>query len=283
MAVRRKFDARHEFIASFAEHINSSTGTRQSTIIPIIMNDDAQGDPMSFKAHPEHASWSEVAYANCYPDSEIKNMKIIVEFLVPKALSAITSVVRVNYALISCAFPEDLDAIDEKSGLSMKEVLELQKESTDRQCYPLWNAVDMLSASTMHANIPGLTGGQLLEAVAFDPEVFKDQMRYGRIKGLLKKCTPIGYRSLFIRGRTVAGYTKRITFNFTPSNAKFINPYTFLGILIRISNATATNVLDPQHDQPILLTDVTSNVENVVCSVHVQYDERNPEFHMGKV
>ncbi len=281
--VQRKFDARHEFIMSFSSPLNNSLTTRRATILPIIMNDDAQGDPMDFKAHPEHASWAEVAFPNCFPDSEIKNMTVTFDIIIPAETSAISSVVRVDYALISCAFPEDLDAIDEKSGLSMKEVLELQKETTDRQCYPLWSAVDMFDGSTLHANIPGLTTNQVLEGVNFDQEVLKDQLRYGRIRGLLKKCLPIGYRSVYVRIRTVAGGSKRLKFRFVPSNAKFINPYTFLGLLINTPQVIATNVMDPTLHQPVRIADVSSNGPSIICSVHASYNERNPEFHMGKV
>jgi len=281
--VQRKFDARHEFIASWSAFVRDSLTTRTTTIVPIIMNDDAQGDPMSFKAHPEHASWAEVAYPNCFPDSEIRNMKITMDIMIPKALSAIASTVKVEYALISCAFPEDLDAIDEKSGLSLKEVLELQKETTDRQVYPLWSAIDMTFGSTLHANIPGLTASQVIEGVNFSKEVLTDQKRYGRIKGLIKKCMPIGLRSVYIKTHSVAGGLKRIKINFTPSNAKFINPYTFLGLMVHATPSITNTVYDSSLHQPINFLDLTADTEFIGFGVHVQYDERNPEFHMGKV
>ncbi len=283
MAVRRKFDAIHEFVCSWSAYLVNSISTRSSTIIPIIMNDDAQGDPMNFKAHPEHASWSEVPYPNCFPDSEIRRMKITFEIIIPKAVSAISSVVRVDYALISCAFPEDLDALDEKSGLTLKEVLEIQKESTDRQVYPLWSAVDMNNASSLHSNVPGLTTNQTLEGVNFSQEQLYDQKRYGKIRGLIKKCMPIGYRRMYIRTNSVAGTRKKITINFTPSNAKYINPYTFLGLLVNLPVSVAISSVDPTIHQPVLFTDLTSDTELIAFSVHAQYNERNPEFHMGKV
>ncbi len=111
--VQRKFDAIHEFIGSWTAYLNDSVATKFSTIVPIIMNDDAQGDPMDFKAHPEHASWAEVAYPNCFPDSEIRKMKISLDIIANNNLAASTSHFKVNYGLISCAFPEDLDALDE--------------------------------------------------------------------------------------------------------------------------------------------------------------------------
>jgi len=281
--VQRKFDARHEFLMSGLFYLRDSLATRKSILLPIIMNDDARGDPMDFKAHPEHSTWAEVAQPNCFPDSEIRNMRITVDFVIPKASAIITSILKVNYALISCAFPEDLDALDEKSGLSLKEVLEIQKETTDRQTYPLWNGVDSPSGSTLHADVPGLTASQVVEHVAFDSEVLRDQKRYGRIKGLIKKCMPMGYRTLMIRSRTLAGFAKRLTINFTPSNAKFINPYTFLGLLLHVDNASAISTWDPTNSQSIKNGDLTNDTEEVLFAVHVQYDERNPEFHMGKV
>lgn len=161
--VQRKFDRIHEAFVQWGVGLRH-TAVTSGTIIPLIMNDDALGDPMSYNAHPEHASWAEESMPNCYPDSEIKNFKCTLEI---QALSNLWDSItlgskwqspKISYALIACAFPEDLDAIDERSGLSLKAILELQKESTDRQCYPLFNAVDMLGVpSLLHANVPGLT------------------------------------------------------------------------------------------------------------------------------
>ncbi len=157
MAARRSYDARHEFIMSFSCFLRDSLTTRSSTILPIVMNDDAQGDPADLNVHPEHASFSEIAYPNCFPDSEIKNMKITIDMFVPKSVATNAAKVRVTYGLISCAFPEDLDALDKKSTLTLKEILEIQKETTDRQTFPLWSAIDMSNGSLLHANVPGLT------------------------------------------------------------------------------------------------------------------------------
>ncbi len=158
--VQRKFDRIHEANVQWADSLRNSTVT-QSTIIPLIMNDDALGDPMSYNANPEHASWSEEDMPNCYPDSEIRNFKLTLEI---QALSTLWNAQgiwqnpRISYALIACAFPEDLDAVDELSGLTLKAILELQKETTDRQCYPLFNAVDKFGVPTvMPTNVPGLT------------------------------------------------------------------------------------------------------------------------------
>ncbi len=155
--VQRFFDNRHEFIGSCSFHLRDSLTTRSSTIFPIVMNDDARGDPMDLNVHPEHAAWVEDVTPNCFPDSEIRRMRIIIDIIVPKAVGSQSNIVKFNYGLIATAFPEDLDAKDEKSTLTLKEILELQKESTDRQTYPLWSGIDLVGASTLSTNVPGLT------------------------------------------------------------------------------------------------------------------------------
>ncbi len=154
--VQRKFDAKHELFGHFAIPVEPTT-VNTATIIPMIMNDDAQGDPMSFNANPEHASWAEQNMPNCYPDSEVRRLKLTVELWLDSSTGSDLARWSLDYGLISCAFPEDLDALDEKSGLTVKEILELQKETTDRQCFPLWNAVDMFEGSLLATEVPGLT------------------------------------------------------------------------------------------------------------------------------
>ncbi len=161
--VQRKFDRLHDTRVQWAASLRTGT-TTHGTIIPLIMNDDALGDPMSYNTNPEHASFTEEAQPNCYPDSEIRNFRTTLEIqALPGLWDSLTTgnkwqSPKISYALIACAFPEDLDAIDEISGLSLKAILELQKETTDRQCYPLYNAVDLLGVPTLlHANVPGLT------------------------------------------------------------------------------------------------------------------------------
>ncbi len=283
MAIRRVFPLPHEFYGSFSGSVESSTTTRNSTIIPIIMNDDAQGDPMDTNVHPEHLSWTQSVMPNCHSDSTIKNMKITIDFIVPKLLAGQLPNVSVDYGLISCAFPEDLDSVDEVSGLSLKTIAELQKETTDRQCYPLWSAVDMNNGSLLGSMVPGLSGGQVIEGVNWSTEVYRDQRRYGTVKGLLKKIFPIGVRTLVVRNPYATGGHKRLTFNFVPRNAKFINPYTFLGVLIHIRQMSELNLIDPTIHQLGNISDTTVDGSPLVVAWHAQYDEDNPEFHMAKI
>ncbi len=170
------------------------------------------------------------------------------------------------------------------SGLTIKTILELQKETTDRQAYPLWNNLDIGNASLQHANVPGLTTTQTLEGVAWDSAVVRDQMIYGKVKGLLKKLLPLGVRTSSLKFRAVNGGHRRLTFNFLPSNCKFINPYTFLGLMLRVKTTAATVLnQDARIHQPFLQAKVGADIDHIHFSWHVQFNERNPDFHMAKV
>ncbi len=279
--VQRKFDRIHDSNWSWS-HSLYTAAVNKAIIIPLIMNDDAMGDPMSFNTHPEHASFAEQAEPNCYPDSEVRNFHAVLDIEVTKVhylTRGVKSPVQIQYGLISCAFPEDLDAIDEKSGLSLKEIIELQKETTDRQCYPLSNTVDMKGPpSNYPTNVP-LSG--LLESVAWDAALIRDQQRYGRLKGLLRKVLPLGIRTTFIN--TLRSTHKRIRFDFIPSNAKFINPYTFLGLLINVPDATTVALHIPEDTQDFLYSEITIEDIGVNMFLKVKFNERNPDFHMAKV
>jgi len=279
--VQRRFDRIHEMNEAWNLVMLPATVT-SATTLPLIMNDDALGDPMSYNTNPEHASFTEEEMPNCYPDSEIKRFKLSIDIQILKKFWDIDKgmTFTFEYALIACAFPEDLDAIDEKSGLSLKEILELQKESTDRQCYPLFNAVNMNIPSILHANVPGLTATQAIEAVAWDAGVIHDQRRYGKLKGLIKKSLPIGIRR--VNMNMEKSKHKRITIRFNPSNTKFINPYTFLGIMINVPKATDNTLRKLHIHSPLTATDITANAY-ASCSIQCTFNERNPDFHMAKV
>jgi len=124
---------------------------------------------------------------------------------------------------------------------------------------------------------------QTIEGVNFSKEALTDQRRYGMLKGLIRKSMPIGIRTIFLRVSQSGGAHKRITINFTPSGAKFINPYTFMGILFHMPQVNAISSLDPTLHQPINIANIAADTEFIITAIHVSYNERNPDFHMGKV
>lgn len=135
----------------------------QATIIPLTMYDEGLGDPAAYNANPEHASFAEAAMPNCFPESRINLINVQLTVMLNKGAIETDKVhaLRFAYMPIFTTF-DDLAANDEVSGLDIGEILELQRETTDRQSYPLFNTVDMeaglgAAVSTLHANVPGLT------------------------------------------------------------------------------------------------------------------------------
>ncbi len=135
----------------------------QATIIPLTMYDEGLGDPAGQNTNPEHASFVENAMPNCFPESRINLVDISLTMILNKGAIETDKIHALKFAYmpIFTTFDDQI-ANDEVSGLNIGEILELQTESTDRQAFPLFNAVDMeaglfAAVSTLHANVPGLT------------------------------------------------------------------------------------------------------------------------------
>ncbi len=143
-------------------HGMESAVVNNTTIVPYNMYDEGLGTPINYNANPEHASFVEVNMPNSFPDSTINMVVGEISFSLTKGAIETDKVVavRCGFMPIFTTF-DDIIAADEVSTLDISEVLELQREATDRQSYPLFNTVKMKAgisaATTLHANVPGLT------------------------------------------------------------------------------------------------------------------------------
>ncbi len=140
-----------------------NAAVNDDTIIPITMYDEGLGSPTSYEANPEHASFVEASEPNCYPESTVNLVTCNLRLTLTKAALETDKmhVLRFYTQPIFMSF-DDILANDEVSGLDIGELLEMQRETTDRQQFPLYNAVDMVAGAqgtttTLAANVPGLT------------------------------------------------------------------------------------------------------------------------------
>ncbi len=160
---------------------------------PILFQDEAR-TPGSYFTNPEHASFAEYASPNCSPDSEVTSIFTEIRFTLTKFATQTDGLtaVRICFLPIMSAF-EDLLAIDELTSVEVQDVLEMTSESTDRQAYALWSAVDFTvkysGSSTLGADVPGLTASQLQEDVEFDIDLWYDAINYYTIAGKLRSVT----------------------------------------------------------------------------------------------
>ncbi len=151
----------HDFGIKFGLGLEPAV-VNSDTIIPLVIHDEAQGNPALYNAHPEHASFAEYLGPNCYTDSVINTVFVEITMAMTKGAIETDKVpaIKLEYMPIFTTF-DDITVNDEVSGLDIGEILELQREATDRQSYPLYNAVKMKAgtgaATTLHADVPGLT------------------------------------------------------------------------------------------------------------------------------
>ncbi len=216
-------------------HGLESAVVNQATILPIVMYDEALGAPDGYKANPRNAAFATTADPNCFPNSVIDN--VVTEITFNMTYGAIQTdkihSVKVFYMPIFTAFREGLQAIDELSQLETQDILELTSETTDRQAYPLWNAVDMKEPFTDSANlagaVPGLTGGQSMEAVAFDIDAYYNMLHY-MTNGKKLASMNGGLRNFTL---TPDRNFKRLRFRMRPTT-KRMNEYAFFGVLVYV-------------------------------------------------
>ncbi len=246
-----------------------------TTIIPIIHSDDALGDPMSLNTNPEHASFAETKNSNCYMGSDISNMYMSLQCrLLQTAIADGVNDVKINYMPIVTSFGTELDEKDELSGLTVKTILELQTESTDRQTGPLFNNVKLQFSDVQGDDVPFLTTNQQLEGTAFNDIVFKQMMRYGTLAPLLRKIT-LGGKMKTMTLTKERRFAKH-EFNFVPSAVKHIHKYSFYGLLIWLHQQTTSR---DQYTESANTTDIS----HILGSLRFQYKEYHPDFHGGLV
>ncbi len=247
-----------------------------STLIPLLMYDEGLGAPDTYNSHPEHASYVTSAGPNCFVNSRVDSINCLLEYsLTSKAIDDNIPGVRVSYMVVSSAFSENLDAKDELSGLQIKNILEVQTESTDRQTYPLWAvnkmALPYTGSATLDAAVPGLTASQIIEAVNFGEEAHYDAIQFYSISGLYKTLQH-GLKWLTLTpNRPFA----RIPIHIK-SNVKRMNEYAILGLMLHVP------VVDT-NSQMVHTSDITAATQYVNARVVMRADEWNLGFDHEKV
>jgi hypothetical protein len=178
----------HDIYYSWLANIYSSKNT---TIIPITHSDEGLGAASSYNAHPEHASFAEVGHSNTFVGSRVPKLNSVLKLKLTGQARVAGKNQNIRMLLIKIVNPfmEQLDAEDEHSGLKLKELLELQYESTDKQTYPVYNATNLSSRTsglvTTDAAEPGI-GGTELEQVDADFDALFDQLHYGTLAPLIR-------------------------------------------------------------------------------------------------
>ncbi len=266
----------HNF--NFGFGLSAEDTTRESTIVPYVMQDNALIDYETIKTNPENADFTTVAYPNCCAGSYVPKINVGWRMFIPTADTEIISVMM-NTMKIGCAFLNRLDAFDKKTGDDIETILELQHETTDEQAYPLWNGTKLFEGAGTYdydALVPGLTTTQQPEGVAFDKELFFDAMHYYTNKQMLRSVSS-KMRSYLISEPIVPHGKSVVTFSATysiPPACKFMNPYTFHGELFHLPQVGSLSQLQ--------LATSTTAIEHITVKGFVRYFEFNPDFNFSR-
>ncbi len=257
-------------------HGVDSALVNQATILPIVMYDEAQGAPDAYEANPRNAAFVTSGSATCFPNSTINNVIVELTYNLTKGAIETDKVVAIKcyYMPIFTAFRESLQAIDELSQLETQDVLELTSETTDRQCYPLWNTVDMkepfANAHDLPADIPGLTGGASMEAVVFDPDSYHNMGHYMTNAGKLKSMN--GGLSSFTL--TQNRPFRKLRFRMR-SKTKRMNEYAFFGIMSYVPTVDSHYQFGNAGD--------TTDINHINVNAIYRYNEWNQAFDFEMV
>ncbi len=267
----------HNYEFGFGLDADDAAATKNSTIVPYMFQDNAMVDMETVKTNPENADFAVTDMPNVYAGSYVPSLSVRwVMYLRPTDTEIVH--LQVNTMPIYSAFLNRLDAFDKKTGDDIETILELQHETTDEQCYPLWNGTKLYEGGgtyDYHADVPGLTTTQQPEGVAFDKEKFFDAMHYYTNKQMLKNVTG-GMRNHTISEPLVPHGRSIVTGGMRQVNSvcKSANPYMFCGELFHVPQAGSRS-------QYHLGAGVTA-VEHLTVKGFVRFNEYSPDFNFSR-
>ncbi len=272
--MKKKWYARpHQM--QLAWEFDLETADKQDTIVPVAMYDEGLGDPASYNAHPQHASFAEAAEPNCYPESTISDIFIELKVGFTKGAIETDKIQGLSYCFmpIHMAFENDYTANDDSTSLEIQDILNMQFETTDRQGYPLFSGTKLTERiagwGTFAANVPGLTTNQIMESVTLGTGAYYDMLHYrSNARKLQSVQSGIKWNSIY-RVRPTRSHKFRLT-----SDTKFMNQYTFYGIYVM-----APPVSDIQ--QYVVAADTTA-ISHLWCSLRSRFNEWHQAFNMER-
>ncbi len=252
--------------------------TKNSTIVPYLIQDNALVDYELTKTNPENDDFATVAYPNVMAGSYVPKMLIAWNMFIPTADLEIISLF-VNTMMIGISTLNRLDAFDKKTGNDIETLIELTHETTDEQAYPLWANVKLFEGAgtfDYDAKVPGLTGTQQPESVAFDKTTFFKAHHYYTNKEMLKNVTDrmktyMLSEPIVPHGRSVVTFSRTIN---VPPMCKTQQPYSFCGELFHVPQVGAI-------DQ-IMLAAETTAIEHVTVKGFIKFFEYNPDYNFAR-
>ncbi len=270
----------HNFEFGFG--LSAEDATKASTMVNYLMQNNAIVDYENIKTNPENADFAVVAYPDVCAGSYVPKIHVGYQmYILPSDTELVH--LRVDTMGIHTSMLNRLDAFDKKTGNDTETILELEHETTDEKCYPIYNGTKLFESGGIYDMAPlsgyasiGLTTDGQPEGVAFDKEMFFDAMHYYTNKEMLKQMTDrmrshILSEPLVPHGRSIV--SKSITMN-TPPLCKFANPYDYCGELFHVPQVGSRTQYH--------LAGETTAIEHLQVKGFVRFYEYNPDYNFSR-
>jgi len=177
------------------------------------------------------------------------------------------------------SFKEKLEATDDDTGTSVKTILGMTLDTTNKTCHPLTTndfpiagGSDLLQPmSTINqAEVIGdldMTTNTVMEDHPWDEDLFQEALMRYTNKGALKAC--VG-RTRHVTLSRRNPYKNFYIDKFVPKSVRRINQYTYMGIQVFLPLAN-----DPS--QPYSVNVITGSIAHLGVRMRCQYNEWNSD------
>ncbi len=269
----------HNFEFGFG--LSADAATKASTIQPWIMMNDSIEDYELIKTNPENDDFAVVNYPDIAAGSVVPRVMVDYSMYIPSSDTQLVHLMC-NTMRIHTSMKNRIDAFDKKTGDTTQSILELEGETSDTICYPLYNGTKLFEAggtfdTTYKDGFADVGLGTDLqpEGVAFVKETFFDARHYYTNKEMLNLMTD-RMKSYVISEPLVSGRSViHVHYNYaTPSLCKFANPYTFCGELFHVPQSGS---IDQYH-----IAAETSAIEHLRVKGRIRFNEFNTDFNFAR-
>jgi len=273
---KAEFPLSHRFAYNFS--LQGESSTKQTMIAPILRYSELANVPETINVNPSHPSFTEEAGCTCNPDSIIPRINFKLECTMAKVAIETDKMrsLRFLWYPIYTSFLEGLDSADRKTGTTVKAILELEAENTNRTTQPITANTDL--GTWLHplsnVNDPdeagpanwGLLTDAKLEGIIWSESLMEDALNYYSNGNMLRTMMGRHHKPLVTRDRPYTYYSN----NKTYPKVKRMNPHTFCGFMIHVYQASTMN--------QIFNADEVTVINHLNVKLQVQYDEWNQEF-----
>lgn len=255
---------------------SAEVANQHTTQLPIIMQDEGKSPVSGYNANPEHSSFTQTSEPNVYPESRINRIFGSLRISLTKGALETDNLhaLRVGVMVLKNSFMDDIDKADEQTGTTAGQVLELQKETTDNQVYPLWNGTKITEAwsgsATVDADVPGLTTNQIIEGTDFAENIYYHAIDYYSNSEVIKQMQRGLKWYTLTRDRPYINLRIKID-----SKVKRANKGAFMSIMTHVPQ------VDTIHQIPV--SGDTTAISHVRFDANIRYQEWNQGFNFDRV